>query len=483
MVALSGVSFSVESGEILSIIGENGAGKSTLMKIIGGVHAPDDGELIWEGQPLSLASPQSSLDRGIRVVFQELSGLENLSIAANLFLGREPKIGPFINDKEIRNRSEKILQQIGLHRSPDELLGTLSIAERQLVEIGRALVTELKLLILDEPTSSLTLDESERLFGLMRELASKGVAILYISHRLNEVQELSDRVVGLRDGQYVGELGPSEINHQSMIQMMVGRDLDAGTQQMPPVRERVRLSVSQLHTERFPNRSIDFELFEREILGIAGLVGAGRTEVVRALFGVDRCQGVVCLDGQTVIIKSPSDAIGNGIYLVPEDRRGAGLTAELSVGENIALPSLKQFSTWFANRKKEKEYAAIGIQKLSIKTSSAETLASTLSGGNQQKIVLARWMLKDPKVLMIDEPTRGIDVGSKSEIYEQIRQLAATGVSILMISSDMEEILKVSDRALVMQEGRVAGILNRDEMSEQSIMKLAVAPAQEATLA
>jgi ribose transport system ATP-binding protein len=475
VLALDNVSLSVSAGEVVSVIGENGAGKSTLMKVLGGVYIPEAGNLVWEGQPLILRSPSDSLAKGIRIIYQELSVLDNLDIAGNIFLGREPrnKLG-LLNYAKMQADTAKILERLGLKRAPNVPTSRLSIAERQLVEIARALSMQVKLLILDEPTSSLTLDETERLLKLIADLKAEGVAILYISHRLDEVIRVSDRVVGLRDGKNAGELAKNEISHDAMVQMMVGRSLvESDTYERSSKTGEPRLILKGVRTLRYPDSPIDLEVRSGEILGMAGLVGAGRSELARAIFGVDKIKGgEVVIENKTLRLRSPQDAIRAGVYLIPEDRRGAGLTVEMSIGENISMPKLGQFALGgLLNGKKEAIFTQEWSDKLTVKAPSAATRASNLSGGNQQKVVIARWLSLSPKVLIFDEPTRGIDVGAKAEIYARMRELAASGIAIWMISSDMEEILKISDRVAILHEGKLTGLLDRAEATEQAIMQ------------
>jgi ribose transport system ATP-binding protein len=479
-MALQDVSFSVDSGETLAIIGENGAGKSTLMKILGGAHRPDQGEVVLDGLPVHFADPADSLHQGVRVVYQELSLLDNLTIAANVFLGQEPRsrLG-LMDSKKIEAETAKILQRVGLRHSPSTLVSRLSLAERQLVEIARALSTRVKWLVLDEPTSSLTLEETERLLDLIRDLKHQGVTVLFISHRLNEVKAIADRVVVLKDGRLAGELKQGAIEHEAMIRLMVGRDLARsafGTSKEPG---QARLSLRGVRTKRYANVAVDLDVFRGEILGMAGLVGAGRSELARVVFGIDRrVGGELILDGVPVSISSSHDAVERGVYLAPEDRRGAGLVVESSVRENISLPSLAGISTFgMVDRRRERAMAQNRSDRFRVKTPAIETPVMNLSGGNQQKVVLARWVPREPKVMVFDEPTRGIDVGSKAEIYAEMRALADSGVAVWMISSDMEEVLTVSDRIAVMEEGRLTGVLTRAEATEERVMKLALAGA------
>ncbi len=471
--ALEDVSLDLAPGEVVAIIGENGAGKSTLMKILSGVYYADSGSMEFEEKPLILRSPSDALNHGIRIIYQELSGLDNLDVASNIFLGREFRKGPFVDQKKLEDESLAILQRVGLNVSPRTLLSRLSIAEKQLVEIARALSLKVKVLILDEPTSSLTLEETKRLLDLVRELKSQGVSILYITHRLDEVQEIADRVVGLRDGRNAGGLKREDITKDAMVKMMIGREIlksDSGFHNPGAVVMR----LNKFRTERYPNETIDLEIRAGEILGMAGLVGAGRSELVRAVFGIDPYRGTIEIDDKPVRIRSAQEAIQHGIFLAPEDRRGCGLTVQMSVKENTSMPKLPSLASMgLINLKKEEEYARESVSKMNVKTASIHTTISTLSGGNQQKVVLGRWLALGPKVLIVDEPTRGIDVGSKAEIYEELRTIAAKGTAIWMISSDMEEVINVSDRVAVMHEGRLTGTLERGAINEEAIMLLA----------
>lgn len=478
VLALEGVSLRLERGEVLSIIGENGAGKSTLMKILGGVYQADAGTLAIDGKEVSIRTPGDALAQGVRVIYQELSILENLTVAANVFLGREPKRGPFLNEAKMVEDTRAILARLGSSIDPTAMAGRLSLAERQLVEIARALSMEVKILVLDEPTSSLTVEETAQLLNLIRDLRKDGVGILYISHRLDEVKEISDRVVGLRDGRNAGDLAKEEITHDAMVKLMVGREIKR--ERLPhsiSPEAPTMLSVKGASTLRFPNSVVDLEIKAGEILGIAGLVGSGRSELARALFGVDRFakEPSLQVNGAAVKLRSSQDAIAAGIYLVPEDRRGAGITVAFSVKQNASMPSLKELSKGpFVDRARETEFAQEAVERLGVKTATIETQVGTLSGGNQQKVVIGRWLMKGPKVLIFDEPTRGIDVGAKAEIYTQMRKLTEEGIAILMISSDMEEVLAMSDRVAVMREGQIMGILDGNTATEEQVMTLAV---------
>lgn len=473
VVALENVNLDLAPGEVVAIIGENGAGKSTLMKILSGVYQADAGTIEFEGKPLILKSPSDALDVGIRIIYQELSGLDNLDVASNIFLGREFRLGPFVDQKRLEQESISILQRVGLEVSPSTPLSRLSIAEKQLVEIARALSLKVKVLILDEPTSSLTLEETHNLLSLVKELKSQGVAILYITHRLDEVLQIADRIVGLRDGRNAGGLPRESITKDAMIKMMVGREILKSDHKPVGGGETV-LRLKGFHSQRYPKEEINLEIRAGEILGMAGLVGAGRSELVRAIFGIDPYRGQIEVDGQVVRIKSPRDAIRHGLFLAPEDRRGCGLTVQMSVKDNTTMPKLPKLANFgLINRRLEEAYAAESVSKMNVKTASLHTQIATLSGGNQQKVVLGRWLALQPKVLIVDEPTRGIDVGSKAEIYAELRAIAASGTAIWMISSDMEEVINVSDRVAVMHEGKLSGILEHEDVSEEAIMKLA----------
>jgi ribose transport system ATP-binding protein len=479
--ALDTVSVAVRAAEVLAIIGENGAGKSTLMKILAGVYIPDAGELLLDGQPLRLSGVRTALDRGIVLIHQELNLAENLSIAANLFLGRERTRGGWLgwlNWGEERTQARLLLDRVGLDVSPDRLVGSLAMGQQQLVEIARALSLSARVIIMDEPTSSLTQRETDRLFEVIGELKRGGVAVIYISHRLAEVKQIADRVVVLRDGKNSGELAQEQISHDAMVRLMVGRDLKQffhREHRAPEEERQARLEVRDLRYQGGPATPVSFQVRGGEIVGMAGLVGAGRTELAEALFGIRRVvAGEVLIDGSPVDLRHPRQAIAAGLLLAPEDRRHNGLVLDESVKHNISLPSLNRLSFLrLVARGRETELAQEMCDKLRVRTPSLSQPVGLLSGGNQQKVVLGRWLARQPRVLILDEPTRGVDVGAKSEIYALMDQLARDGVAILMISSDLEEVLGVSDRVLVLHEGRLAGELTRAELSEEAIMHLA----------
>ena len=482
VVALDKVSLNIGSAEIMALIGENGAGKSTLMKILGGVTSRDAGTVKIDGQPVEISSPREASALGIEFIHQELSVLDNLDVAANIFLRREPTKGGFlklIDRKRIYRESDEILRRLGLNISSRTPLGQLSLAQQQLVEIARALSTGARLIIMDEPTSSLTLTETRRLLEIVKELKKENVSIIYISHRMHEVEEIADRAVVLRDGKNAGEIQGTEITRDRMVRMMVGRDLKEFFKSAKGNGDDADrgggFEVRRLRTLRYPKHTVSFHVKKGEVLGFAGLVGAGRSEIAKAIFGVEEApETEVALDGKGLRINDPQDAITHGIYLVPEDRRQCGLIVDFNVRENISLPNLESYSSAkIINRSKESNAAVEAIKAINIKTPTPEMRAANLSGGNQQKVVLARWLTFAPRVLIFDEPTRGIDVGAKAEIYELIRKLAAEGVSVIVISSEMEEVLGISDRIAVMHEGRLTGVLERAQFSEEAVMRLA----------
>jgi ribose transport system ATP-binding protein len=473
--ALRGVSLHLNRGEVLAVIGENGAGKSTLMKILAGVQKPNSGEILVDGKPVVLRSVNDALERGISLIHQELNLADNLDVAANVFLGREFRKGPFVRRREQYAATQKYLDAVGLDVSPETLVSTLPIGRQQLVEIAKALSVNARVLIMDEPTSSLSSREADKLFEVIRSLSERGVSVVYISHRLGEVKKLADRVTVLRDGENAGELSREEISHDRMVKLMVGREVAQFYPHKPHAAGEVVLKAVNLKTSAHPTKRISFELRAGEIVGMAGLVGAGRTEVVETLFGVTHAiGGTVHVGNKSLLPKSPLEAIGAGLALVPEDRKQQGLILDMAVRENLSLASLKRDQRHgFLDFQKERSISREMIGKMRIKTPGEEQVVLFLSGGNQQKVVLGKWLAMNPKVLLLDEPTRGIDVGAKSEIYGLMEQLAADGVAILFVSSDLEEIIGMSDRTLVMHGGEITGELTRKELTEESIMNLA----------
>lgn len=475
--ALTDVDLRLYPGEVLAVLGENGAGKSTLMKILAGIQAPDAGRILLDGRPVQIESVRAAGELGIALIHQELNLADNLDVGANLFLGREPRypLG-IIRRREIDRRSAQVLQQVGLALPPRTLVGTLPIGKQQLVEIAKALSVNARILIMDEPTSSLSNKEAEALFHVVDGLRQRGVSIIYISHRLGEVAKLADRVTVLRDGRNAGELARHEIDHDRMVRLMVGRDIAQFYARRSHTTGSLALEARQVVTAAFPQHRSSLSVRSGEIVGLAGLVGAGRTELLRVLFGVDRAYGgQILVGGQRCPLRSPADAIRAGIALVPEDRKAAGLIVQMSVRHNLSLAAVRRHRRMggLLNRSYERQLASEMIQRLKIRTPHDGQVVRYLSGGNQQKVVLGKWLALKPRVLLMDEPTRGIDVGAKQEIYQLMEQLAAEGVAILFVSSEMEEILGMADRVLVMHEGVLRGELQRDQLSEESIMRLA----------
>ncbi|MDB4400123.1 sugar ABC transporter ATP-binding protein [Akkermansiaceae bacterium] len=480
VLALRGVDLTLGRGEVLAVLGENGAGKSTLMKILAGVQAADEGTFFLEGKTVRIDSVRAAMAVGIALIHQELNLAENLEIAANIFLGRELRRFGLLDDETMREEAAKYLAMVGLEVDPAMEVGMLPIGKQQLVEIAKALSVDAQVLIMDEPTSSLSQTEAEQLFVVIKDLVSRGVSIIYISHRLSEIGQIADRVMVLRDGENAGELMGAEINHQAMVQLMVGRDLDRFYQRSQHALGEVRMEVHGLRTAAYPDHETSFQLAAGEVVGVAGLVGAGRSEILEALFGVvPALGGEVWINGQLVRISSPQEAIAAGLALVPEDRKTQGAILDISILENISLASLRRDARGgaFLNLEAENELAQEGIKNLSISTPGVEQYVRYLSGGNQQKVVLAKWLVMKPQVLLLDEPTRGIDVGAKEEIYGLIEALAQQGMAILFVSSELEEVMGLSDRVLVMHEGAFSGELGGDECTEERIMSLATGDA------
>lgn len=479
--ALHNVDMGIREGEVLALIGENGAGKSTLMKILAGVQPPDDGQILVDGQPLETFSVHEAMGKGISLIHQELNLADNLDVGANVYLGREPLKNGLIDKAKIHEDSRKYLDAVGLDVDPDTLVSQLTIGRQQMVEIAKALSMDSRVLIMDEPTSSLSQAETENLFKVIKDLRSKGVSIIYISHRLGEVIELADRVTVLRDGENAGDLPKEEINHDNMVRLMVGRDISSYFLRKPHEAGQVALEAKGLRTPANPLHTLDFSIREGEVVGVAGLVGAGRTEMLETLFGIaPALEGQILVRDKPMDIQTPKDAIQAGIALAPEDRKSQGLVIEMNVRENLSLAALKRDSkaAGFLDFAKEEEISKDMVGRMRVKTPSDSQIIRYLSGGNQQKVVLGKWLSMNPGILLLDEPTRGIDIGAKREIYALMEDLAAEGVAILFVSSEMEEVLGMADRVLVMHEGRITGELQRDEMSEESIMQLAVGQTQ-----
>jgi len=476
--ALRQVNFDLNDSEIHALVGENGAGKSTLMKILIGINSLDSGEIRYLGHLFDPRNPKHALDMGIGIVHQELNMMDHLSVAENIFIGREMmKAGGLLLDKQeqIRQTAE-LFKRLKMDIDPEERLGKLSVGKQQMVEIAKAVSHRLRVLILDEPTASLTDAEIDELFTIMRDLSSKGVGIIHISHRLEEIHQIADRVTVLRDGENVDTKKTTEVTKQQIINMMVGRTIyeQPKTKSAVPADAPVVLKVSRLNAGKLV-KDISFELRKGEILGVAGLMGSGRTETARAIFGADEVQsGTIEVRGRRVFIRSPQDAIANGIGYLSEDRKRFGLAVNLDVMDNMVMATYEHFQRgMFVQAKKVEKVGGEYVQKLNIRTPSLEQLLRNLSGGNQQKVVVAKWLIRNCDILIFDEPTRGIDVGAKNEIYALMNELTREGKSIIMISSELPEILRMSDRIVVMSEGRLTGELPIEKASQETIMEYA----------
>jgi len=475
VIALQGVALTLHHGEVLSLMGENGAGKSTLMKILGGAIRPDEGSISFEGKPVELGGVRAAKKLGIALIHQELMLAPNLDIASNLFLGNEPgkqlMFRPLAKSS-MHERARSLLARVGLTLAPTRLVSELTAGQMQMVEIAKALALNAKVIIMDEPTSSLTVGESEHLFEIIRQLKSEGIGIIYISHRMEEVLALSDRITVLRDGRYVGDLLRGDATHERIVAMMVGRELSNHyfpEKKDKPASETV-LEVRDWIVQGAPV-PVSFSALKGEILGFAGLVGAGRTELMESIFGVKPALGGSCtLEGKPYFPKRPRDAISRGVYLAPEDRKRHGLVLPMTIAENTSLPNVASYNRFgFLRRDTERQVAEAEVKRLRTKTPGVYQRTINLSGGNQQKVVLGKWLAMNPRVLILDEPTRGIDVGAKAEIYRHMAELAADGITILMVSSDMEEIIGMSDRVVVMHERHIQGVLDRHELSPERI--------------
>ena len=475
---LKNVSFDLFSGEVHSLMGGNGAGKSTLMKILTGIYKADGGDVICFGEKCEFHSVKESRKAGINIIHQELNQVQDLSVAQNFFLGRELLYGGiFIDDKKMEEESRKLLNYVGVNIDPSEKIGSLTIGKQQMVEIVKAVSFETKILILDEPTAALSEPEVEELFRIMNELKSKGIGMIYISHRMDEIKRISDRVTIMRDGECTGTVNAKETTKEQIIKMMVGCDVSGQKKQKSSCDSEAPVVLEVKNLSRGNTfKDVSFALHKGEILGFSGLLGAGRTEVARVICGADKKEcGEIYIDGKKSFIKNPSDAVKKGICYLSEDRKKLGLLLEKNITENTVLANLDDYVKFgFINDKKATEEAEIKNKLLKTKASSMMQKLKNLSGGNQQKVIIARWLLKDSEIFIFDEPTRGIDIGAKSDIYNLILDLAEKGKSIIIISSELTEILCLSDRVIVMCEGRITGELPIENASEETIMKYAM---------
>ncbi|TRD15535.1 sugar ABC transporter ATP-binding protein [Palleronia caenipelagi] len=473
---LHGVDMEVYPGEVVALLGENGAGKSTLSNIISGTILPSSGEMTWRGARYEPATPREAIDAGVGMIHQELLLLPHLSIAENVFVGRYPTKQGRIDRHEMERRAQIGLQRLGLDVSPRRVVQGLSTASQQLIEIAKALTLNAKLLILDEPTAALGGEETKLLFQQIERLKAEGVGIIYISHRLEEIRQIADRIVVMRDGEKVQQFETADLPVRTIVEAMVGRNMDQMFPALAKPTEETTFEVRNLNSALGHFHDVNFSVRRGEIFGIAGLVGAGRTELVRALAGADPiAEGAVLLNGEDITPNAPNEAIDHGVVLVPEDRKLQGLILSHSIAENIAYANFESVGkAGWIRKSRVKQFAAENIKKFGVKGRGQQN-AGEMSGGNQQKVVIAKWLARNPKVVLLDEPTRGIDVGARSSIYEIIHELAAKGVAVIVVSSDLEEVLGVSNRIMVMAAGRQTGILDHSEANDVSVMELATA--------
>mgnify|MGYP004469839785 FL=1 len=472
---LHSVDLTLEAGTVLALMGENGAGKSTMMNILVGIHKRDDGIIKIDGQEVEIESPHDAQKLGIAMIHQELSSVVEMSVAENIYLGREPIKNGFIDYKKMYRDTEELLKNLNIDLNPKTKMGKLRVADQQLVEIAKAVSQNARILIMDEPTSSITDREVENLYGIIRDLKMRKTGIIYISHKMEEVYTITDQITVLRDGASIATWNTKEATNDMVVKAMVGREL---TEQYPKRDVKIGDTILELKdfTQEGVFENISFKLHRGEILGLVGLVGAGRTETMQALFGITKPdRGEVYLKGQKVEFKKPVDAIKNGLAYVTEDRKGEGLVLPMSIAHNITLPSMKELSRKiFVKQKEEKDKVGKEIEDLKVKTTSPNLAVKNLSGGNQQKVVLAKWMLKNPDVIIFDEPTRGIDVGAKAEIYKLMNEFVSEGKAIIMISSELPEAMGMSDRILVLSNHKMSGELSKNEFNQKSLMKLAM---------
>ena len=475
--ALKSVNLELREGEVHALMGENGAGKSTLMKVLCGIYKRDGGEVILFDEPVEFNTIKDSQEAGISIIHQELNMMNHLTVAQNIYIGREPMInGIYIDDKKMEKDAKALFDRIGVNIDPGAILGTLTVGKQQMVEIAKAVSRDSKILILDEPTAALTQVEVEELFAIMRDLQAKGIGMIYISHRMDEINRISDRITVMRDGEYVGTLVTKDTTKDEIVKMMVGRVIygDKKEASTVPADAEVVLEVKNLNSGK-EIKDVSFKLRRGEILGFSGLMGAGRTEVARAIYGADRVDsGEIYINGKKVNIKTPEQAVKNGICYLSEDRKRYGLLLDKSVAENSVLSNLDDYirGGWI-NDSKIEEAAEKENAKLKTKTPSMKQILRNLSGGNQQKVIIARWLLKNSDIFIFDEPTRGIDIGAKSEMYTLMEELASQGKSVIMISSELAEIQRLSDRVIVMCEGRITGELDIADATQEKIMAYA----------
>lgn len=473
--ALDNIQFELQKGEVHALMGENGAGKSTFMKILMGLLAPDSGEIVFEGEILKNNNVHEILRKGISMIHQEILVVPELTVAQNIFLGRETNYRNWLNDKAINQKAQELLELMGVNINAQSKIKNLSIAEMQMVEIAKAISNNAKVIIMDEPTSALSDKEVSTLFKIIKDLKAKGVSIIYISHKMDEIYEITDRITILRDGKYIATKNTNELDKNALIALMVGREIESLFPENNSIKGDAILKV-QSFSKNGKFKNINFEVHAGEVLGIAGLMGAGRTEIARAIFGLDKYDsGEIILKGNKIKIKSPQNAIKNGIGYVSEDRKALGFIPALSVKENISLSSLANFSkVWFVQSTNEKQASSQMAKDLKIKATSINQKVMNLSGGNQQKVVIGKVLLTSPSIIILDEPTRGIDVGAKFEIYKLINQLTEKGIAVIMISSELPEILGMSDRILVLSKGKQTALLSKKEATQEKIMQYAV---------
>ena len=476
VAALKNAALDLKAGEVVALMGENGAGKSTLMKILTGIYSKDSGEIQYMGQEVCFKGPAESEEAGISIVHQELNMMNDLTVAQNLFIGREEMNGFLIDDKKMNEKARELFKVLKIDINPAEKIGNLTVGKQQMVEIAKAISSKAKVIIFDEPTAALTDSEIEELFKVIRDLKKQGTGMVYISHRMDEINVISDRVIVMRDGEYVGTLITKECSKDDIIKLMVGRAIFGEPKTASNVAKDapVVLKCENLNRGKAV-KDVSFELRKGEILGFSGLMGAGRTEVARLIFGADKKDsGKIFINGKEVAIHTPQDAVAHGIGYLSEDRKRYGLIVDKSVEENTVISSLNDFVKGiFIDKAKSKEVSQKYVESLKTKTPSVSQLVKKLSGGNQQKVVIAKWLVKNSDILIFDEPTRGIDVGAKSEIYALMERLAKEGKSIIMISSELPEVLRMSDRVIVMCEGRITGILDIAEANQEVIMQSA----------